>query len=320
MAAILRQAVSTAGISLQTGTRLSPLETPSPASVSLGGLNSAQKSLKLRENNAYSATISSRWSKAFGVRSASEDGAGVSPDGDKQETAKRAVARQAAQKVKSGMIVGLGTGSTSCMAIEEIGKLTSSGKLKDVTGVATSYQARVLARQFGVKTVDLNDVNHVDIAIDGCDEVDPQMNLIKGGGAAHTMEKVVATMAKETIIIVDESKIVKELGQSFPVAVEVLPYAISPVLRSLAALGGAPEIRSALKKDGPVITDLGNMVVDVSFDGIKDPAALERDINMIPGVIENGLFVGIVQTVLVGVEDGSVVNLSEYVGTLSAAV
>lgn len=318
MAATLQQSYTVVGMKARA--RNPPPEASSPATVHIGRSSFTQNVLKSEKNKC--SVKAGSWNRraAHIARNASEDGAGALPDPAKQDAQKRAVARQAAQRVKNGMIVGLGTGSTSCMAIEELGNLTSSGKLKDVTGVATSYQARVLARQFGVKTVDLNDVNHVDIAIDGADEVDPQKNLIKGGGAAHTMEKVVAAMAKETIIIIDESKVVKELGLSFPVAVEVLPYAISPVLRSLAALGGAPEIRSALKKDGPVITDLGNMVVDVSFDGIKDPAALERDINMIPGVIENGLFVGIVQTVLVGVEDGSVVELAEYMASLSAAV
>eukprot|EP00897_Mesotaenium_endlicherianum_P003790 jgi/Mesen1/3439/ME000194S02587 len=240
-----------------------------------------------------------------------------------QDDMKRAVAKRAAELVQPGMVVGLGTGSTACMAIEELGKRITAGKLKDVVGIATSYQARVLARQFGVKTVDLNDVNHVDIAIDGADEVDANMNLIKGGGAAHTMEKVVDTIAKNTVIIVDQSKVVSKLGLSTPVAVEVLPYAISPVVRALVAIGGSPEIRSALKKDGPVITDLGNMIVDVSFPGIEDAAALEQQINMIPGVIENGLFVGITQTVLVSGVDGgevTVVELADFVKTLPAQV
>ncbi|KAH7352127.1 hypothetical protein KP509_19G031100 [Ceratopteris richardii] len=221
------------------------------------------------------------------------------------------------------MIVGLGTGSTASLAIEEMGKLFQKGKLKDVVGVGMSYQSKVLARQFGVKTADLNDVNTIDFAFDGADEVDSSMNLIKGGGAAHTMTKVVDTTAKQCVIIVDQSKIVLELGQTFPVPVEVLPQAISPVLRRLVALGGVPEIRTALRKDGPVITDHGNMVVDVRFpEGIKDPGSLERDINMIPGVLENGLFVGVADSVLVATQDGediSVVELAEFVRSLKSA-
>ncbi|KAL3698200.1 hypothetical protein R1sor_012276 [Riccia sorocarpa] len=195
--------------------------------------------------------------------------------------------------------------------------------VKDIQAVATSYQARVLARQFGVKTVDLNDVNVIDIAFDGADEVDGQMNVIKGGGTAHTMEKVVNTMAKKTVLLVDQSKVVPQLGLTFPVPVEVLPFAISPVLRSLVDLGGEPEIRVALRKDGPVITDLGNMVVDVRFPGgIKDPAELERHINMIPGVVENGLFIGIVQTVLVATKDAEetlIIDLADYVKNMQSA-
>ncbi|XP_024531421.1 uncharacterized protein LOC9633193 [Selaginella moellendorffii] len=240
-----------------------------------------------------------------------------------QDSLKRAVAKRAVELVKPGMIVGLGTGSTSSMAIQELGKLVSQGKLKDVVGVASSYQSRILARQYGVKTVDLNDVNVIDFAFDGADEVDASMNLIKGGGAAHTMEKVVDAMAKQCIILVDQTKVVSKLGLTFPVPVEVLPFAISPVLRALVGLGGVPEIRNALRKDGPVITDLGNMVVDVRFpDGVKDPAEMERSINMIPGVVESGLFVGIANTVLVATRDGdeiTIVELADFVRSLKEA-
>ncbi|XP_024380516.1 uncharacterized protein [Physcomitrium patens] len=240
-------------------------------------------------------------------------------DPAEQDSLKRAVARKAVELVQPGMVVGLGTGSTSSMAIEELGKLAQN-KLKDVQFVATSYQSRVLSRQFGVKTMDLNDVNHIDIAFDGADEVDSNMNLIKGGGAAHTMEKVVDSIAKHCVILVDETKVVKTLGLTFPVPVEVLPFALAPVLRALAALGGQPEIRTALRKDGPVMSDLGNMIVDVRFpDGVKNPAELERKINMIPGVVENGLFVNVAHTVLVGTKDGeetSVVTFADFVQTL----
>jgi len=239
-----------------------------------------------------------------------------------QDTLKRAVAKRAVELVKPGMVIGLGTGSTASLAIEELGKLVQQGKLKDVLGVGTSYQSRILARQFGVKTVDLNDVIHIDIAFDGADEVDPSMNILKGGGAAHTMGKVIDTMAKKSVILVDQSKVVFELGQIFPVPVEVLPPAISPVLRQLVALGGVPEIRSALRKDGPVITDFGNMVVDVRFpEGIKDPAALEKKIKLIPGVVENGLATGVASSVLVATQDGdgiTIVELEEFVKSLKS--
>eukprot|EP00271_Cylindrocystis_brebissonii_P018413 TRINITY_DN5199_c0_g1_i1.p1 TRINITY_DN5199_c0_g1~~TRINITY_DN5199_c0_g1_i1.p1 ORF type:complete len:347 (+),score=67.38 TRINITY_DN5199_c0_g1_i1:95-1042(+) len=261
----------------------------------------------------------SRLTRVACTASLAEDATAVKIDPTVQEELKRAAAKKAASLVKPGSIVGIGTGSTACMAIEELGKL----KVKDVSAVVTSFQARIFARQFGVRTVDLNDVNHIDLAIDGADEVDASMNLIKGGGAAHTLEKVVDTMAKETVIIVDQSKVVAKLGTTFPVPIEVLPPAISPVLRDLLALGGAPEIRSALRKDGPVMTDLGHMIVDVRFpDGIDDVAAMEKAINNIPGVVENGLFVGVVQKVLVACQDGdksTVVELAEFVKSMAPA-
>eukprot|EP00252_Welwitschia_mirabilis_P018392 TRINITY_DN40890_c0_g1_i1.p1 TRINITY_DN40890_c0_g1~~TRINITY_DN40890_c0_g1_i1.p1 ORF type:complete len:305 (-),score=67.22 TRINITY_DN40890_c0_g1_i1:480-1394(-) len=239
-----------------------------------------------------------------------------------QDVLKRSVAKKAMELIKPGMIVGLGTGSTASMAIEELGKLIQSGKLKDVVGVGITYQARVLARQFGVKTVDLNDVNYIDIALDGTDEVDSSMNLLKGGGAAHTMGKVVGTMAQKYVVLVDQSKVVSQLGLIFPVSVEVVPPAISFVLRQLVTLGGVPEIRNALRKDGPVITDFGNMVVDVRFpDGIKDPAELERKITLIPGVVENGILTGVASSVLVATQDGNdvtVLELSDFVKSLKS--
>ncbi|KAK9154399.1 hypothetical protein Sjap_001879 [Stephania japonica] len=234
-----------------------------------------------------------------------------------QDAIKRALAKEAVGLVKSGMVVGLGTGSTASIAIQELGALITQGKLKNVVAVGANYQSRVLARQYGVKTVDLNDINNIDIAFDGADEVDFNKNILKGGGAAHTMQKVVDSVAKECVILADQSKIVYQLGSTFPVPVEVIPPAISPVLRRLVTLGGIPEIRSALRKDGPVITDLGNMVVDVSFpNGIENPAELEKSINLIPGVVENGIVSGIATSVLVAIQDGdsvTVMNLKEYV-------
>jgi ribose 5-phosphate isomerase A len=137
------------------------------------------------------------------------------------------------------------------------------------------------------------------------------------------MEKVVDSIAKQCVILVDQTKVVPELGLTFPVPVEVLQFALSPVLRALVGLGGVPEIRNALRKDGPVITDLGNMVVDVRFpEGIKNPAELENKINMIPGVIENGLFINIAHKVLVATKDGdetAIVELADFVASLKSA-
>jgi len=218
---------------------------------------------------------------------------------------KQEVGKAAADRVQSGTIVGLGTGSTTAYTIQFLGDRLKSGELKDIVGIPTSFQAEVLAKQYGIPLTTLDAVDHIDIAIDGADEVDPQKNLIKGGGAAHTREKIVDYLADQFIVVVDSSKIVDRLGSSFAVPVEVIPMAISPVMRAIEKLGGKPELRMGVKKAGPVITDQGNMVVDVKFDSIDDPANLEKTLNNIPGVLENGIFVGVTDLVLIGeVQDG----------------
>ncbi len=224
---------------------------------------------------------------------------------DPVKVMKQEVGKAAAARVKSGAIVGLGTGSTTAYAIEYLGLRIKSGELKDILGIPTSFQASVLAKQYGIPLTTLDEVDHIDIAIDGADEVDPQKNLIKGGGAAHTREKVVDALADLFIVVVDSSKLVDKLGSTFLLPVEVIPMAMTPVMRAIEKLGGKPELRMGVKKAGPVITDQGNMVIDVKFDSIDHPAELEKTLNNIPGVLENGLFVGVTDIVLVGeVKDG----------------
>ncbi|KAK4581038.1 hypothetical protein RGQ29_024633 [Quercus rubra] len=179
-----------------------------------------------------------------------------------------ALAKRAVAIVKSGMVIGLGTGGTS-LVIKELGKLIGEGKpfqmffwLKDIVAVGANYHSRLLAKQFGLRTVDLNDVDNIDIVFDGVDEVDFTKTWME---AARTVQKVVCSMANVCIILAEHAKVVHQLRSKFPVTVEVLPLATSPVSRRLIALGGVPEIRSALRKDGPVITDLGNMIIYVSF-------------------------------------------------------
>ena len=213
---------------------------------------------------------------------------------------KQEVGKAAAARVQSGSIVGLGTGSTTAYMIQFLGDRLKSGELKDIIGIPTSFQAEVLAKQYSIPLTTLDAVDRIDIAIDGADEVDPQKNLIKGGGAAHTREKIVDYLAEQFIVVVDSSKVVDRLGSSFPVPVEVIPMAIAPVMRALKKLGGNPELRMGIRKAGPVITDQGNMVIDVKFDTIDDPAGLEKILNNIPGVLENGIFVGVTDLVLVG--------------------
>jgi ribose 5-phosphate isomerase A len=213
---------------------------------------------------------------------------------------KQEVGKAAAALVKSGSIVGLGTGSTTAYAIEYLGDRLKSGEIKDIVGIPTSFQSEVLAKEYGVPLTTLDAVDHIDIAIDGADEVDPERNLIKGGGAAHTREKVVDYLAEQFIVVVDNGKLVERLGSTFAVPVEVIPMALNPVMNAIKKLGGKPELRIGLRKAGPVITDQGNMVIDVRFDSIDDPEGLEKTLNNIPGVLENGIFVNCTDLVLIG--------------------
>ena len=219
---------------------------------------------------------------------------------DPVQIMKQEVGKAAAARVESNSIVGLGTGSTTAYAIEYIGDRLKQGKLKNILGIPTSFQAEVLAKKYGIPLTTLDAIDKIDLAIDGADEIDPQKNLIKGGGAAHTREKVVDSLADVFIVVVDSGKLVEKLGSTFLLPVEVIPMALTPAMRALEKLGGKPQLRMGVKKAGPVVTDQGNLVIDVKFDTIKDPASLEKTINNIPGVLENGLFVGVADIVLVG--------------------
>ncbi len=214
-------------------------------------------------------------------------------------TMKKTVGVEAARMIGQGDVVGLGTGSTAVFMIEELGRRVREEGL-DIVGIPTSFDASVLARSHGIPPGTLDDVDGIDIAVDGADEVDPAKNLIKGRGAAHLREKIVDGMADRFIVIVDESKLVERLGTKCPVPLEVLPMAVQPVMRTVEALGGEPALRMAARKDGPVITDQGNMVVDARFEGIDDPGEMERTLNNIPGILENGLFVGLATEILIG--------------------
>jgi len=225
---------------------------------------------------------------------------------------KHEVAAIAAQRVQSGMVVGLGSGSTAAILVAELGKRWQSGELTEITGVATSFQATAIAHEYGIPMAELNDVDHIDLAIDGADEVDPQKNLIKGGGACHTREKLVDSRAAEFLVVVDSTKLVDVLGSSFPVAVEVLPMAYVQVMKQLEELGATPTLRMAVRKAGPVISDQGNLIVDAKFESIAHPADLEIAINNLPGVLDNGLFVQLATSILVGEIEGDQSSHREF--------
>jgi len=219
---------------------------------------------------------------------------------------KKAVADAAIKEVKSDMILGLGSGSTAALMIKSLADEINTGKLQNIRGVATSFQSEVLALELKIPLIDLASVSEIDLAIDGADEVDPRFQLIKGGGACHVREKLVVSKANQLLIVVDETKLVQNLNQSFPLPVEVLPNAWKQVQEVISEMNGSSSLRMATKKAGPVVTDQGNLILDVLFnDGIKNPKDIEMSINNIPGVLENGLFVDLTDNVLVGKIDNN---------------
>ena len=220
---------------------------------------------------------------------------------DSQTQMKQAVADAAIREVKNGMILGLGSGSTAALMIKSLADVIRLGKLQNIRGVATSFQSEVLALELDIPLIDISSVSQIDLAIDGADEVDPEFQLIKGGGACHVREKLVASKADKLLIVVDETKLVQNLNQSFPLPVEVLPNAWKQVQDAISKMNGISSLRMATKKAGPVVTDQGNLILDVLFDnGITNPKDIEMTINNIPGVLENGLFVDLTDKVLVG--------------------
>jgi ribose 5-phosphate isomerase A len=223
---------------------------------------------------------------------------------------KSRVGRQAAETlVASGMKLGLGTGSTAIETVRRVGELVRDGALRDLKVVPTSFQTEVACRELGISLWSLNDpliAGRLDLTIDGADEVDPAWRLVKGGGAAMLIEKIVAHASRDYAIVVDSSKLVGRLGEKAAVPVELVPEALATVSRAAEALGGKPELRMARMKVGPVITDHGNFVLDVRFPKAFDPQAMERELMMIPGVMAHGIFTRPVTDLLVGWPDGRV--------------
>ena len=229
---------------------------------------------------------------------------------DLQNQMKKAVAQAAVDQIQNGMILGLGSGSTAALMIEALAIKIKSGEIKDVVGVTTSFQGEVLASELGIPLKSLSSVSEIDLAIDGADEVDPKFQLIKGGGACHVQEKLVAALAKKFIVVVDSTKLVEKLNLDFKLPVEVLPSAWKQVQKTLINLGGEGNLRMAQKKAGPIVTDQGNLILDLTFrNGIDQPELLESQINNIPGVLENGLFVNLTDEVLVGKVENEVVHV-----------
>jgi ribose 5-phosphate isomerase A len=217
---------------------------------------------------------------------------------------KQQAALKAAEHVHDGMIVGLGSGSTAAFAVEAIGDRIKAEGIK-VMGIPSSYQAFQVAVENGIPITTLEEHPVIDVTIDGADQLTPELYLIKGGGAALAREKIVASATKTNIIIADLGKKALYLGSNNQfVPVEVIPFALSPVKRALAALGGKVTVREAKGKLGPILTDNGNAVLDVVFGEIKNPVELNIKVKMIPGVAETGFFVGLTDIAYLGTPTG----------------
>jgi ribose 5-phosphate isomerase A len=213
---------------------------------------------------------------------------------------KKIAAGKAIGYIKNGMTLGLGTGSTAYWAIQGIGEQVKNGL--SVRAIATSMQSEALARELGIPLVPFAEIDHIDITIDGADEVDQQLNLIKGGGGALLREKIVASATKFYIIIVDESKLVVELGK-FPLPVEIVTFGWELTMRRLAALGCVPVMRMTADKQ-PFLTDNHHYILDCGFGAIPDPAGLHRQVSDITGVMEDGFFIGMADIVIAGSPGG----------------
>lgn len=216
-----------------------------------------------------------------------------------REEAKRTAAAEAVKHVKNGFTVGLGSGSTVAHVIQEIGKRVRQRDLQ-ILGVPTSHQTKMLAIHSGIPITTLIEHPQLDLTVDGADQVDEQLNLIKGMGGALTREKIAASVANQFVVVVDETKLAKKLGANCTLPVEVLPFAVPTVASKMRKMGGKPVLREARRKVGPVITDNGNFIVDVDFGLISKPGELDLKLQQIPGVIETGLFIGMAEVVYVG--------------------
>lgn len=212
---------------------------------------------------------------------------------------KSAAARAALGHLPAGGVIGLGTGSTTRFFIEAVGELVRGGRR--FSCVPTSRASRALAERCGIPLLDDAGPWQLELCVDGADEVTPSLDLIKGGGGAHTREKIVNQAAKKNVIIVDESKLVARLGETRPVPLEVLPFGLNTTLAALAALG-QPRVR--LVEGAPLMSDSGNYIVDLTTGPIDDPAKLDSTLRGLPGIVETGLFIGRADVVVVAGTQG----------------
>jgi ribose 5-phosphate isomerase A len=220
-----------------------------------------------------------------------------------KELLKKEAAEKAVEFVKSGMVLGLGTGSTVHYALVKLGELISGGKLKNIVGIPTSEATRAKAEKFGIPITDFEHHQVIDLTIDGADEVDENLNLIKGGGGALLREKIVAQASGACYFIVDESKLSKRLGEKWAVPIEVIKFAYKSEERFLRAMGGEPKLR--ITENGePFLTDENNFILDTNFGIIENPYELAQKLNERAGIVEHGLFIGLTTKVIVARNSG----------------
>ncbi|MDZ7332652.1 MAG: ribose-5-phosphate isomerase RpiA [candidate division KSB1 bacterium] len=216
---------------------------------------------------------------------------------------KKQAAQKAVQLIESGMIIGLGSGSTAWFVLAEIGRLLREGTLEGIVGVPSSKMTEQSAREFGIPLGSLNEFPELDLTIDGADEVDPQLNLIKGGGGALLREKILAEHCRRLIIAVDESKLSPILGMKHPVPVEVIPFGYQPVLNFLSTLAAEAKLRLD-QTHQPVLTDQGNYIIDCKFAGLSEPEKLAAKLSSKAGIVEHGLFINLASDVIVAGKHG----------------
>lgn len=227
-----------------------------------------------------------------------------SNDGMKiQDRLKKEAGISAVDFVQSGMVLGLGTGSTAKFAVEEIGLRLKDGRLKDIVGIPSSIETEKRAREHGIPIITFDERQELDLTIDGADEVDPDLNLIKGGGGALLREKVLAQSSSRNVMIVDESKLTPVLGTHWPVPIEVIPFAWRPVANFLKSLGAEPVLRME-NKEAPYTTDQNNYIIDAHFGPISNPNELAIRLAQKAGVVECGLFLGTASEVIVATSHG----------------
>ena len=218
------------------------------------------------------------------------------------DEAKKRAAAQAVDQVESGMVLGIGSGTTTAEAIKIIGKKLEDGQLQDIKGVPTSYHSIQEAVKARIPLTTLDEYPQLDLGIDGADQIDPNLNAIKGHGGAMLREKIVAASCRRYILIVDETKLTNTLGTSQEVFLEVHPFAITPTLKKITEMGAKASVRQAAYKLGPVITDNGNNLIDALFGPIENPRELNGRLHSVQGLIETGLFIGYADTAYVGSE------------------